>query len=898
MVINIGNRFSWIFLILLLPNINIYSQEVKLIDKLKNNKVSIFEINTSGGSQIVSKEDYLTASYTLYTYKNGAYTTLSDSTEIKGRGNSTWNWPKKPFRLKLKTAKSLLSMPSNRHWALLANFSDKTLSRNKVAMDVGGFWGLPYNPRSDVVELVVNGWHWGSYQLIEVPKVATDRINITVINSKSGTPSGGVIFELDGRLGEQYSFWTNQYQPITIKDPDDLNTSNPSIASQHLSYLSNIFRNAEDVLFSDNFTDPINGYPKYIDTSSVYNWYLTQEIFKNIDLSRYSVFFYNDPKNSNKITFGPLWDFDMSSGVLEDPYGIRGTENLWISRMYEDPAFLNAVKKKWISKRASLLQFITRKINENARKLHYSQQINFDFWNQFYGVISDEYVTFHQEKSYDDDIFYLKKWMNQRLFWLDQQFATVPHSFIPVTRDSYHLFNEDSELNGKLESFQSFDHIGKYKIVSGPKNGKLKLDEISGEFTYLPNTNYYGIDSAFFIYNDGLNNSDSGLLHFEIQPVNDLPVTKNEAFEIKEDESIEKSNTTGLIMYANDVELDLLTFELVTNVKHGELVLNTNGSFKYIPEKNYFGSDTFYFKAKDLKGSSNISSIIFNIQPVNDAPVTISKSFTLNEDEFYEYRNFNNSSFIAYDVDLDNLVFEYVTNPLHGKLTLERNGNFKYIPDHDFFGTDSISFKVKDTQYYSNISTILFTVQPVNDAPVIVDSIYYLQLKTSDQVSFDTNSFLYNYVTDIDNNKLDLKILPIKFSNTKGDVYLSNNGVHNYKPNPNANGLDSLKIKVLDLSSSSNEVKVIFRVLNNNKSVNSDNILLFPNPTSSFIRLKNLDVDQIFIHNIYGSIYSNIQFSKVGRDIVINCALLPKGEYTIKLMSKNMYIGTKKFIKF
>jgi hypothetical protein len=588
----------------------------------------------------------------------------------------------------------------------------------------------------------------------------------------------------------------------------------------------------------------------------------------------------------------------MSSGVLEDPYGIRGTENLWISRMYEDPAFLNAVKKKWISKRASLLQFITRKINENARKLHYSQQVNFDFWNQFYGVISDEYVTFRQEKSYDDDIFYLKKWMNQRLFWLDQQFATVPHSFIPVTRDSYHLFNEDSELNGKLESFQSFDHIGKYKIVSGPKNGKLKLDEISGEFTYLPNTNYYGIDSTFFIYNDGLNNSDSGLLHFEIQPVNDLPVTKNGAFEIKEDESIEKSNTTGLIMYANDVELDPLTFELVTNVKHGELVLNTNGSFKYTPEKNYFGSDTFYFKAKDLKGSSNISSIIFNIQPVNDAPVTISKSFILNEDEFYEYRNFNNSSFIAYDVDLDSLVFEYVTNPLHGKLTLERNGNFKYIPDHDFFGTDSISFKVKDTQYYSNISTILFTVQPVNDAPVIVDSIYYLQLKTSDQVSFDTNSFLYNYVTDIDNSKLDLKILPIKFSNTKGDVFLSNNGVHNYKPNPNTNGLDSLKIKVLDLSSSSNEVKVIFRVLNNNQSVNSENILLFPNPTSSFIRLKNLDVDQIFIYNIYGSIYSNIQFSKVGRDIVINCALLPKGEYTIKLMSKNMYIGTKKFIKF
>jgi hypothetical protein len=587
----------------------------------------------------------------------------------------------------------------------------------------------------------------------------------------------------------------------------------------------------------------------------------------------------------------------MSSGILEDPYGIRGTENLWISRMYDDPAFLNAVKKKWISKRASLLQFITRKINENARKLHYSQQINFDFWNQFYGVISDEYVTFHQEKSYDDDIFYLKKWMNQRLFWLDQQFATVPHSFIPVTRDSYHIFNEDSELKGKLESFQSFDHKGKYKIVSGPKNGKLKLDETSGEYTYLPNTNYYGLDTTFFIYNDGFNNSDSGLLHFEIQPVNDLPVTINGAFEMKEDESIEKSNTTGLIMYASDPELDPLTFELVTNVKHGELVLNTSGSFKYIPEKNYYGSDTFYFKAKELKGSSNISYIIFKIQPVNDAPVAFNKSFTMNEDETLQFYVNSNKSLFADDIDGDSLIFEYVSSPFNGQLQSDQTGNIKYIPNLNFYGTDSIYFKVKDTGLNSNIATISFLVNPVNDAPVILDSIYYFQLKTSDQVSFDANSSLYNFITDIDNSKLDLKILPTKYYNTKGDVYLSNNGVYNYKPNPNANGLDSLKIKVLDLFSNSNEVKVIFRVLNNNQSVNSDNILLFPNPVTSFIRLKNLDVDQIFIYNIYGSIYSNIQFSKVGRDIVINCAQLPKGEYTIKLMSKNMYIGTKKFIK-
>jgi len=326
-------------------------------------------------------------------------------------------------------------------------------------------------------------------------------------------------------------------------------------------------------------------------------------------------------------------------------------------------------------------------------------------------------------------------------------------------------------------------------------------------------------------------------------------------------------------------------------------VLNTNGSFKYIPEKNYFGSDTFYFKAKELKGSSNISSIIFKIQPVNDAPVAISKSFILKEDEFYEYKNSNNKSLIAYDLDFDDLIFENITKPLHGKIIWSVNGNFEYIPDHDFFGTDSLSFKVKDTQYYSNISNIIFTVEPVNDRPEIVDTVFFFQLKTSEQVLFDINNTIFNYVTDIDNSKLDLKIFPIKFNNTMGNIFLSNTGAYAYKPNTNAYGVDSLKIKVLDLESNSNEITLIFRILNDNLLENSDNILLFPNPTSSYIRLRNLDVDQIFIQNINGNVFPNVQFSKAGRDIIVNCNILPVGQYTIRLMSKSRYIGTKKFIK-
>lgn len=969
-------------------------QDVSLIDKLKENKISIIEINTAWGAQIVSKEEYLTASYTLYTYKNGSYTVTSDTTEIKGRGNSTWNWPKKPFRLKLKNAKSLLSMPSSKHWALLANFTDKTLSRNKVAMDVGGFWGLPYNPKSEVVELVVNGWHWGSYQLIEVPKIATDRVNITTINSKSDTPGGGVIFELDGRLGEQYYFWTNQYLPITIKDPDDLNTTNASIANSHLEYASNIFKNAEDVLFGSNFTDPVNGYPKYIDTSSVYNWYLTQEIFKNIDLSRYSVYFYNDTKNNNKITFGPLWDFDMSSGVLEDPYGIRGTENLWISRLYEDPAFINAIKAKWNKKRADLLELITNKVNENARKLHYSQKVNFDFWNQFYGVITEEYTSFHQEASYENDIFYFKKWMNQRLHWLDQQFSTTPYHFIPVTKDVYHVENEDGEVRGKLEAFQSFENTGKYKIVQTVKNGDLVLDENTGAYTYTPKLNFYGTDTAFFIYNDGMKNSDIGLIHFTIKPVNDLPTLRDTVIHTMEDVVVEKTISDGLKTLTFDEEADPITFELIANVKHGELLFNPNGSFKFVPAKNYAGLDTFYYKSLDLEGASNISSVVFNILPVNDAPQAMNREFSFNEDETYAYSYLNSSNPIATDVESDSLIFEKVSGPKHGILQLETNGTFKYQPNENFYGTDSILFKVRDTALFSNTASLIFTILPVNDAPVafnksvimneddeyelsnitnintiatdieddslifekisdpkhgilqwesngrfkykpdsnyygndqfffkvkdstlysnnasisfninpindpptILDSVYYFQIKESDRFDFDFNCVIFNDVIDIDNDKQQLKIAISKFSQFNGDLIQSNAGFFTYQPNKNTIGLDSLKIKVLDLESNSKEVTVIFRTIKDNPFDNSNNILLFPNPANNFIRLKDLTIDQIFIQHINGLQFNNIPFHKIGNDIIVNCVGLPSGTYIINLLYQNKLIGVKKFIR-
>ena len=96
---------------------------------------------------------------------------------VRGRGNTSWKWPKKPCRIDFPDRTSLLGMPAARHWVLLANYPDRTLMRNLVAMKVSSMTSLAWTPRCVPVELVMNGKHEGSYLLMEKVEVDRNRVN-------------------------------------------------------------------------------------------------------------------------------------------------------------------------------------------------------------------------------------------------------------------------------------------------------------------------------------------------------------------------------------------------------------------------------------------------------------------------------------------------------------------------------------------------------------------------------------------------------------------------------------------------------------------------------------------------------------------------------------------------
>src|SRR5439155_1193585 len=158
--------------------------------------------------------------------------------------------------------------------------------------------------------------------------------------------------------------------------------------------------------------------------------------------------------------------------------------------------------------------------------------------------------------------------------------------------------------------------------------------------------------------------------------------------------------TIAVLANDQDPDGDVLRALLVTSPLHGTLVNNANGSFSYTPNANFFGTDTFTYKANDGEFDSNVATVTITVTPVNDAPVAANAQASTFEDNalVLDLRTF------ATDVDSSVLTALVVTNPVHGVLTANANGTFSYTPNANFNGSDSFTYKVNDGALDSNVA--------------------------------------------------------------------------------------------------------------------------------------------------------------------------------------------------
>jgi len=398
-------------------------------------------IHTVNAVDITSKEDYVPGSISII-YNNGK-SIYNDNLDIRGRGNASWNFPKKPYKIKMNKKVNLLEFPAReKKWTLINNYGDKTLMRNLLAFDLSRRLDMAYTPAATSVDVILNGEYKGNYQLCDQVEVAQERVDVQTMTANDiALPnlSGGYLIEVDAYAYSEISWFESarNYTPVTIHYPQD-----DEIVAQQSNYIKNQYNAMEAAVFASNYKDPVNGYRKYLDVESFLRHFLVGEISGNTD-TYWSVFMYKN-RNDDIFKFGPVWDLDLayendnrtypinshSQWVYEYGSSANGFRDL-VNRLFTDENFVSRLKAiyadyrdRGIITKDALLQVV----DNYASELNQSQRLNFMRWD-----ILNSYV--HQNPtiygSYEGEVNNVKNYISERIDWMDNKLNYSPKTNIP-----------------------------------------------------------------------------------------------------------------------------------------------------------------------------------------------------------------------------------------------------------------------------------------------------------------------------------------------------------------------------------------------------------------------------------------------------------------------------------
>ena len=374
-------------------------------------------INTYGAKEITSKEVEIGANVYIIS-QDGTDLLSTKNTGVRGRGNASWDFPKKPYRLKFESKQSPLGAPASaKKWTLISNYGDKTLMRNMLAFEVSRNVGQSYTPFCHPVDVIVNGEYRGCYQLCDQVEAASGRVEA----------KDGYLIEIDAyAYNEDVWFNSTRNTPVTIKHPDE-----DDITDQQIAFITDYFNKMEAAVFATNYKDETNGYRKYLDVDSFLRNFIIGEFCGNTD-TFWSVYMYKDA-GEGKLYTGPAWDYDLGfendyrtypiNNLNEFIYVWKGSaasdavKNMVTRIVKEDPAAKARLIEIWEAALANGLSDLTADLDAYAEMLKESQALNFKRWK-----ILNQYVhmNFQALGSYDAEVKFVRDYITARLTKFDQ----------------------------------------------------------------------------------------------------------------------------------------------------------------------------------------------------------------------------------------------------------------------------------------------------------------------------------------------------------------------------------------------------------------------------------------------------------------------------------------------
>lgn len=374
---------------------------------VKNSGLPIVNIETPDHKPINSKNTWIEKSSMTIYQPDGtiSYQSGTDYMNIRGRGNSTWSYNKKPYNIKLNTKTSILGMPKHKRWCLLANYIDRTLMRNAVAFELAKMTSMDWTPNGRFVELILNGKPIGNYYLCEAIRIDKNRVNINEmsVNDIQGEAiEGGYLLELDSYYDATWKFKTSYYSmPVNVKQPDD-----DEFNSFQLAYIKSYYNAGEKQLYNGS----VSGFAEYFDMNTLIDWYLLNEAIYNPEL--------NHPKSSymhkdkgGKLHMGPAWDHDW--GTFTPHSSLKNNNSMWFGALFKHREFREMLKARWNVLKGPFATIATF-IEETREQNRASWEFNATVWPTISNSVNGDITL-----SYDAAVDRLKSSFLDRLRSLD-----------------------------------------------------------------------------------------------------------------------------------------------------------------------------------------------------------------------------------------------------------------------------------------------------------------------------------------------------------------------------------------------------------------------------------------------------------------------------------------------
>ena len=431
---------------------------------------------------------------------------------IRGRGNTTWEYgSKRAYKIKVSEAADLFGMGASKEWALMANYFDDTLLRNRITSWLGSQMGLKYTPQMVPVDVVMIGssnepQFLGSYCLSELVGVEEARVDIPKLKkddtADSSNISGGYLLSLyqevqNMDVPESSWFATETGDVKFINETPSFDSEDlPQGRSEQREYITQYVNRIDELIMSEGPIDRArhDQIAELLDLTSLVDYWWIQELSCNGDgFETDSTFLYKD--RDGKLCFGPLWDFDKAwspdadTGV-DTTAGFNNTVFAWTDHLREnDPLFVELLLERWEVMDAKLEE-LTR---PGGQLDQYRDEIRASHWEDV--KINSESYNDGDEDNYDETIDRMRSWIEERREWINSHLDMVDRVNFTIAFEVDGTVIDTLSVRGNsfLDNTPGIPAIparaGYLAIgwVNAEDGSDMKAKKVFSDMTYVPN---------------------------------------------------------------------------------------------------------------------------------------------------------------------------------------------------------------------------------------------------------------------------------------------------------------------------------------------------------------------------------------------------------------------------